>query len=119
VIDGILDRSPAEYVRRPKIDTESATLGLDRMELGAFIAQGAAAGPRDHAVACLLGLLGLPVSEACNIDIEDLSTERGHRTVTVLGKGHKLAVIPMPPLVGRAVDQAAGDRIGGPVLLMN
>jgi site-specific recombinase XerD len=119
VIDGILDRSPAEYVRRPKIDTESATLGLDRMELGAFIAQGAAAGPRDHAVACLLGLLGLPVSEACNIDIEDLSTERGHRTVTVLGKGHKLAVIPMPPRVGRAVDQAAGDRIGGPVLLMN
>ena len=83
VIDGILDRSPAEYVRRPRIDTESATLGLDRMELGAFIAQGAAAGPRDHAVACLLGLLGLRVSEACNIDIEDLSTERGHRTVTV------------------------------------
>ena len=48
VIDGILDRSPAEYVRRPKIDTESATLGLDRMELGAFIAQGAAAGPRSR-----------------------------------------------------------------------
>ena len=118
VIDGILDRSPAEYVRRPRIDTESATLGLDRMELGAFIAQGAAAGPRDHAVACLLGLLGLRVSEACNIDIEDLSTERGHRTVTVLGKGHKLAVIPMPPRVGRAVDQAAGERIGGPLLLM-
>ena len=119
VIDGILDRSPAEYVRRPKIDTESATLGLDRMELGAFIAQGAAAGPRDHAVACLLGLLGLRVSEACNIDIEDLSSERGHRTVTVLGKGHKLAVIPMPPRMGRAVDQATGERIGGPVLLMN
>ncbi len=37
----------------------------------------------------------------------------------MLGKGHKLAVIPMPPRVGRAVDQAAGDRIGGPVLLMN
>jgi site-specific recombinase XerC len=54
-----------------------------------------------------------------NIDIEDLSTERGHRTVTVLGKGHKLAVIPMPPRVGRAVDQAAGERIGGPVLLMS
>jgi integrase/recombinase XerD len=66
-----------------------------------------------------LGLLGLRVSEACNINIEDLSTERGHRTVTVLGKGHKLAVIPMPPRVGRAVDQAGGERIGGPLLLMN
>jgi site-specific recombinase XerD len=53
VIDGILDRSRAEYIRRPKIDTESATLGLDRTEFGAFIAQCAAAGPRDHAAACL------------------------------------------------------------------
>ena len=39
VIDGHLSESPAEHVRRPKIDTESTTLGLDRMELGAFIAQ--------------------------------------------------------------------------------
>ncbi len=42
VIDGAIEHSPAEYVRRPKIDTESATLGLDRMDLGAFIAQGTA-----------------------------------------------------------------------------
>ncbi len=61
VIDGLIEHSPAEYVRRPKIDTESTTLGLDRMELGALIAQGAAAGPMDHALACLLGLLGLRV----------------------------------------------------------
>jgi site-specific recombinase XerD len=117
VIDGVLEHSPAEYVRRPKIDTESTTLGLDRMELGAFIAQGAAAGPTDHALACLLGLLGLRVGEACSINIEALSTERGHRTVTVLGKGSKLAVIPLPPRVARAVDQAAGDRESGPLLL--
>ncbi len=82
VIDGYLTESPAEHVRRPKIDTESTTLGLDRMELGAFLAQAAAAGPVDHALACLLGLLGLRVSEACGIDIEHLGTERGHRTVT-------------------------------------
>src|ERR1700730_15929724 len=117
VIDGIIEHSPAEYVRRPKVDTESTTLGLDRMELGAFIAQGQASGTMDHALACLLGLLGLRVSEACSINIEHLSTERGHRTVTVLGKGAKLAVIPLPPRVGRAVDQAAGERGGGPLLL--
>ena len=117
VIDGVIEHSPAEYLRRPKIDTESTTLGLDRMELGAFIAQGAAGGPMDHALACLLGLLGLRVSEACSIDIEALSAERGHRIVTVLGKGHKLAVLPLPPRVARAVDQAAGERVGGPLLL--
>jgi site-specific recombinase XerD len=117
VIDGTIDRSPAEYVRRPKIYTDSATLGLDRMELGAFIAQGAAASPTDHALACLLGLLGLRVTEACNVDIEHISAERGHRTVTVLGKGNKLAVIPLPPRIGRAIDLAAGDRLGGALLL--
>ena len=117
VIDGVLEHSPAEYVRRPKIATESTTLGLDRMELGAFIAQGAAAGPTDHALACLLGSLGLRVGEACSINIEALSTERGHRTVTVLGKGSKLAVIPLPPRVARAIDHAAGNRESGPLLL--
>ncbi len=117
VIDGYLAESPAEHVRRPKIDTESTTLGLDRMELGAFIAQAAAAGPVDHALACLLGLLGLRVSEACGIDVEHLGTERGHRTVTVIGKGSKVAVIPLPPRVARAIDAAVGERMRGPVLL--
>ena len=65
------------------------------MELGAFIAQAAAAGVTDHALACLLGLLGLRVGEACGINIEDLAFERGHRTVTVLGKGAKLADHPV------------------------
>jgi len=117
-LDGLIEHSPAEYVRRPKIDTESATLGLDRMELSAFIAQAAAAaGPVDHALACLLGLLGLRVSEACSIDIEDLGTDRGHRTVTVLGKGSKLALLPLPPRVARALDLAAGERLSGPLLL--
>jgi len=117
VIDGSIEHSPADYVRRPRRSEESPTLGLDRMELGAFIAQGAAGGPVDHALACLLGLLGLRVSEACSIDIDDLALERGHRTVTVLGKGSKLALIPLPPRVARAVDAAAGEREHGPLLL--
>ena len=37
--------------------------------------------------------------------------------MTVLGKGSKLAVIPMPPRVARAVDMAAGERRSGPLLL--
>ena len=118
VIDGKLDRSPADYVRRPHISGESTTLGLDRTELGAFIAQAAAAGPTDHALASLLGLLGLRVGEACAIDIENLDASRGQRTVTVLGKGHKLALMPLPPRVARAIDQAANERLHGPLFLL-
>ena len=117
VVDGLIPHSPAEFLRRPKISTESATLGLDRMELGAFIACGAAGSPTDHALACLLGLLGLRVAEACSIDVDDLGMERGHRIVTVLGKGAKLAVIPLPPRIARALDLAAGERRSGPLLL--
>ena len=51
--------------------------GPGSMELGAFIAQGAAAGITDHTLACLLGLLGLRVGEACSINIEDLAFDAG------------------------------------------
>ena len=117
VIDGYLLCSPAEHVRRPKLDYKSTTLGLDRMELGAFLAQAAASSPVDHALGCLLGLLGLRVSEACNVDVEHLGLERGHRTLTVTGKGGKTALVPLPPRVARAVDLAAAERLTGPVLL--
>ena len=39
----LVNKNPAINIRRPKIDNESRTLGLDRNELGAFLVQ---AGPR-------------------------------------------------------------------------
>jgi len=42
---------------------------------------------------------------------------RGRRTLTVIGKGDKTALIPLPPKVARAVDLAAGERLTGPVLV--
>jgi integrase/recombinase XerD len=117
VIDGYLLHSPAKHVRRPKLDYESTMLGLDRMELGAFLAQAAASTPVDHALVCLLGLLSLRIFEACAVNVEHLSLERGHRTLTVIGKGGKSAIIPLPPRVARAVDLAASERLTGPVLV--
>ncbi len=37
--------------------------------------------------------------------------------MTVVGKGAKVAVIPLPPRVARAIDVALGERLHGPVLL--
>jgi integrase/recombinase XerD len=46
---------------------------------------------RDHsALAVLLGLNGLRVSEACATNVEDLGLERGHRTLRIVGKGNKM-----------------------------
>jgi len=115
--EDILTKSPARFVRRPKSSQESTTLGLDRMELGAFITHAAVTSPLHHALACLLGLNGLRVSEACGADVEALGSERGHRTLRIIGKGAKPAVVPLAPRTARAIDLIVGDRFEGPLLV--
>jgi len=117
VIDGRLEKSPADYVRRPRVSPDSQALGLDRMQLGALVATARAAGPMDAALITCLGLLGLRISEACGIDLEDFGAERGHRTLHIVGKGGKPALIPLQPPVARTLDLAADQRTSGPLLL--
>jgi integrase len=44
-------------------------------------------------------------------------SEHGHRVLRVCGKGNKIVLVPLPPAVGRAIDQAIGSRTSGPILL--
>ncbi|WP_222932833.1 hypothetical protein [Nocardia yunnanensis] len=37
VIDGLLEHSPAEYVRRPRVSNESPTLGLSHLQFEALL----------------------------------------------------------------------------------
>lgn len=68
---------------------------MDRGELGTFLFT-AERFERDHAaLAVLLGLNGLRISEACATNIEDLGFRRGHRTLHIVGKGNKPALIPL------------------------
>jgi len=99
----LIDHNPAAHVRRPKLDYTSTTLGLDRNELGAFLVQAGLSGGRDHALACLLALNGLRISEALGADIEHLDFNRGHRTLFISRKGNKTATIPLSPRTGRAI----------------
>ena len=119
VIDGILQHSPAEHVRRPTVPPESPTLGFTHLQFEALLtAARESPNPSDFALVAMLGLLGLRIFEATGADITDLGEEHGHRVLRVCGKGSKVVLVPLPPAVGRAVDQAIGDdRIGGPILL--
>jgi site-specific recombinase XerD len=110
----LVDRNPALNVRRPKVDYESRTLGLDRNELGAFLVQAGLGSPRDHALASLLALNGLRISDALGADIDDLDFERGHRTLEILREGGKHATIPLAPRTSRAIDLSIGERTTGP-----
>lgn len=114
-IDGRIPSNPAQYVRRPKVNPREGR-GMDRSELGTFLFA-AERFDRDHAaLAVLLGLNGLRVSEACGTNIEDLGFERGHRTLRIIGKGNKPATIPLVPRTARTIDLAVGERHGGPIL---
>lgn len=118
-VDQYIEKSPATHLRMPRVyRDESRTLGLDRMELGALIQTARASHVMDAALVTLMGMLGLRVSEACAVKIEDYQQiERGHRVLRMVGKGGKPATIPLPVPVIRALDAAAGDRTSGPLLL--
>jgi integrase/recombinase XerD len=118
VIDGLLEHSPAEHVRRPSVPPESPTLGFTHLQFEAMLTA-ARQSPRlcDFALVAMPGLLGLRIFEATGADIADLGEEHGHRVLRVCGKGTKIVLVPLPPAVGRAIDQAVGGRPGGPILL--
>ena len=114
-IDGRTTSNPAQYVRRPQVHPSTAR-GMDRSELGVFLFTAERYDRAHAALAVLLGLNGLRVSEACGTNIEDLGLERGHRTLQILGKGNKPATIPLVPRTARTVDLAIGERCEGPIL---
>jgi site-specific recombinase XerD len=117
VIDGLLEHSPANHVRRPVVPPESPTLGFTHLQFEALLSAARQSPHRcDFALVAMLGLLGLRIFEATGADIADLGEEHGHRVLRVGGKGTKVALVPLPPAVGRAIDRAVGDRAGGPIL---
>ena len=118
VIDGVLDHSPAEYVRRPTVPPESPTLGLTHLQFEAMLtAARDSSNTNDFALVAMLGLLGLRIFEATGANITDLGEEHGHRVLRVVGKGTKVVLVPLPPAVARAIDRAVGTRTAGPILL--
>jgi site-specific recombinase XerD len=57
---------------------------------------------------------GLRASEACGTNIEDLA--QGNRTLRIMGKGSKPAVIPLVPRAARTIDLAIGEPTAGAIL---
>ncbi|KAA0916470.1 tyrosine-type recombinase/integrase [Dietzia sp. ANT_WB102] len=117
--DGMILSSPAESVRLPKVVRDRTKYThLTRGELSSMLRAADEASPTDGALLALMGVLGLRVSEACSLEVDCADRfERGHRMLTVTGKGGGTTGIPVPVQVGRRLDRARGDRQCGPLLV--
>jgi site-specific recombinase XerD len=84
VIDGMLEHSRAEHVRRPSVPAESPTLGFTHLQFEALLtAARESPSSCDFALVAMLGLLGLRIFEATSAGITDLGEEHGHRMLRV------------------------------------
>ena len=92
-------------------------LGLDRNELGAFLVQAGLGSTRDHALASLLALNGLRISEASAPTSTTLTSNGATDRSGSSAKGGKVAVIPLAPRTSRALDLYLGERTTGPLFL--
>jgi integrase/recombinase XerD len=122
--EDLIDRSPLAGVRRPKVADDSQTTGLDRDQLRAVLAvarqraaTGAGQSVRDLALVTLLAHNGLRIGEALAADVENLGTERGHRTIRITRKGARRATVVLAPVTARALDDYLGERDSGPLFI--
>jgi integrase/recombinase XerD len=65
----------------------------------------------------LLAHNGLRIGEALAANVEDLGTERGHRTLRITRKGSRRATVVLAPVTARALDDYLGDRDSGPLFI--
>ncbi|RLQ06597.1 integrase [Micromonospora sp. BL1] len=112
---GAVPANPVSAADRPRVDRDhSATVGLTPDEVDALIAAAEAdtgpAAARNQAAVALLADLGLRVGELVALDVSDLGTERGHRSVRFVGKGGKVRRRALTPGTAYAVDAYLAAR---------
>lgn len=120
VDDRVLEHSPAEAVRLPKVTRDKSTYTwITRSDLSAMLAAAdEATSPTDAALIALMGIMGLRVSETCGIDVDDIDRYTdGHRMIDFVAKGGAHRSLPVPPAVGRRLDTARSGRTSGPLLV--
>lgn len=117
VDEDYLTTSPMKRVRRPKVRKDAPRAWMGRHQLADWVDAAEQEGGNVYALACLLAYNALRIGEVIRADVEDLSAERHHRTLAIMGKGSKPDLIPLTNRTAFAVDQALHGRTTGPLIL--
>lgn len=107
VDDGHLEKNPAEGVRLLNPKRASRTKGLSDADVISVLKQPdlhSRSGSLHYAILMVLFFCGLRRSELCELKTSNLSIERGHRVLRLLGKGGTERTIVLPEPVYRAIE---------------
>jgi integrase/recombinase XerD len=111
-----LMKDPAARIKRPPVpEDDQGRHFLTPLEFAAVLHMSRRRA-KDHLLVGLLGMMGLRISEATQLDVESLGVDGGYETIHFIGKGAKPATMPLPVPVVRAVHAVVGDRTTGPLL---
>jgi len=107
VDDGIIEKSPAESVRFLNPKRLSATSGFTDEEVRKILTLPdlhTRTGSQHYAVLMILFYCGLRRSEVCALRMANLSKERGHPVIKLVGKGNSERIIVLIPAVWNALE---------------
>ncbi|NTU85329.1 MAG: tyrosine-type recombinase/integrase [Chloroflexales bacterium] len=98
--------NPMEDVRAPRVSQRSTTVYLSRHQ--ARHLEDACEGKtlrdlRDKALICLMIRTGLRSTEACSLQLTDMTSLDGHTIAWITGKGGERERIKIPPIAMRAI----------------
>lgn len=117
--EGVTTADPLANVTRPRAEapSDAHVLGLDARETARLLKAADKHSPRMSALLWLLVECGLRISEALGADIATLEVVRGHRTITVLGKGRRRRTVVIPPSAWVRLEAYLGGRESGAIFL--
>jgi integrase/recombinase XerD len=98
--------NPVTSARRPKLADCSSRKGITKAETQALLNAcdtETMIGLRDRALILVLAIQGWRISEALGLQVEDLGDEQGHRVAEIIGKGNKVARVPLAASVWTAI----------------
>lgn len=102
VRDEVATRNPADLRTRERPAQRTpgtAGTALSREQMAMLIQAADRSSPRATAIVATLLLTGMRVAELVTLDIEDIGHDRGHSILTVHGKGDKIRLAPIVPVL--------------------